>query len=254
MSSDETIYLKATNEVEGDLRDPALWAKSMAICDGNKQKAKYQYIRFRVEILKVEQNKEYQSEPPCEIENSIYDEKKQKEKLTIEALKIKGYLANKNTDDSWNIFEPQDFLRTIHNDQSFYEYASKILIDTLPQNNNFDQDTKSNRHYSSISHSHKNINYFTKLINGDFGLAKTYWLFGVVVGVVTQLIIIAVPSRPLFLILFFGFRIYEVPLLIGIWRASNKYIGNEFWSGISKFAVVVAWVLLVYELLIISGG
>ena len=38
--SDEELYLEATNEVETDARDEALWAKSMAICDGDEIKAK----------------------------------------------------------------------------------------------------------------------------------------------------------------------------------------------------------------------
>ena len=49
--NDEELYLKATNEVEGDSKDPALWAKVMALAGGDQDKAKYQYIKFRVEQL-----------------------------------------------------------------------------------------------------------------------------------------------------------------------------------------------------------
>ena len=45
---DEKLYLEATNEVEGENRGPALWAKTMTVCDGDERKAKYEYIRCRV--------------------------------------------------------------------------------------------------------------------------------------------------------------------------------------------------------------
>jgi len=47
---DTELYLKATNEVEGVNRDPALWAKMMALNGGDSEKAKYQYINTRVEL------------------------------------------------------------------------------------------------------------------------------------------------------------------------------------------------------------
>ena len=59
---DEELYLKATNEVEGDSKDPALWAKAMALTDGDQDKAKYQYIKLRVKQLaksKPDVQKEY---------------------------------------------------------------------------------------------------------------------------------------------------------------------------------------------------
>ena len=52
--NDEDLYLEATNEVESDARDEALWAKSMAICDGNEIKAEYEYLRSKVKLLLTE--------------------------------------------------------------------------------------------------------------------------------------------------------------------------------------------------------
>ena len=42
---DEELYLKATNEVESGKSDAALWAKAMAISNGNHENAKYKYIK-----------------------------------------------------------------------------------------------------------------------------------------------------------------------------------------------------------------
>ena len=48
---DEEFYLTATKEAEGKDRDEALWAKCMAISEGDEKKAKYGYIKKRVSIL-----------------------------------------------------------------------------------------------------------------------------------------------------------------------------------------------------------
>ncbi len=48
---DKTLYLDATQEVDGGKQNPALWAKAMALTEGNEKKAKYRYITLRVEEL-----------------------------------------------------------------------------------------------------------------------------------------------------------------------------------------------------------
>ncbi len=48
---DEALYLKATNEVESGKNDAALWAKALTLAEGNQEKAKYQYIKLRVDQL-----------------------------------------------------------------------------------------------------------------------------------------------------------------------------------------------------------
>lgn len=56
--SDEDLYLEATNEVEEDKKDPALWAKVMALTEGDQDKAKYKYIKLRVEQLSKKKKEE----------------------------------------------------------------------------------------------------------------------------------------------------------------------------------------------------
>ncbi|MFO8020506.1 MAG: hypothetical protein R6U96_17925 [Promethearchaeia archaeon] len=36
--------------------------------------------------------------------------------------------------------------------------------------------------------------FFSKLVNGDFGLAKTYWLYGFVVGLIINVVTRIIPS------------------------------------------------------------
>jgi rRNA maturation endonuclease Nob1 len=52
---DENLYLTATNEVDSGQQDQALWAKAIALCEGDKSKAKYKYIALRVEAMSAEE-------------------------------------------------------------------------------------------------------------------------------------------------------------------------------------------------------
>jgi uncharacterized membrane protein YhaH (DUF805 family) len=54
MMEDEEFYLEATNEVDNRRPSPAIWAKAMALAEGDPSKAKYTYIKLRVEHLKQE--------------------------------------------------------------------------------------------------------------------------------------------------------------------------------------------------------
>jgi len=50
-TNDEQLYLEATQEVDSGTQAPALWAKAMALAEGDEKKAKYRYIKLRVEEL-----------------------------------------------------------------------------------------------------------------------------------------------------------------------------------------------------------
>jgi hypothetical protein len=49
--NDKDFYLEATNEVEEGKQNPAIWAKALALTEGDEEKAKYKYIKLRVERL-----------------------------------------------------------------------------------------------------------------------------------------------------------------------------------------------------------
>ena len=56
--NDEELYFIATKEVGDETRKPALWAKVMALSEGDQTKAKYLYIKVRVEqLVKYKNNK-----------------------------------------------------------------------------------------------------------------------------------------------------------------------------------------------------
>ena len=80
------------------------------------------------------------------------------------------------------------------------------------------------------------------LWEGNFGLAKTYWVFGVLGGIVWSVGIAALNPDPeertmefvLFLLACYYFFVY-----VGIWQAANKFVGSKVWAILAKFAVII---------------
>lgn len=54
---DKDFFLKAETEFESSERDEALWLKSLTLDQGDEGKAKYTYIKLRVEELTLSSNK-----------------------------------------------------------------------------------------------------------------------------------------------------------------------------------------------------
>jgi len=90
-------------------------------------------------------------------------------------------------------------------------------------------------------------NVFSKLIDGDYGLAKTYWLFGVLVNVGFNILFKVAESGASYprqalaqiLILTSISVAYSVVVVIGTWRASGKYQGPKFWAILARIMVVI---------------
>jgi len=90
-------------------------------------------------------------------------------------------------------------------------------------------------------------NVFSKLIDGDYGLAKTYWLFGVLVNVGFNILFKVAESTASYprqalaqiLILTSISVAYSVVVVIGTWRASGKYQGPKFWAILARIMVVI---------------
>ena len=100
--------------------------------------------------------------------------------------------------------------------------------------------------------------FFGKLSNGDFGLAKTYWRYGIGVQFVVRIatvFIIFIPSLPagtlefLLVIVSLAFTAYAIPLGMGIWRAANKYEGSKIWATLAKANVILGVFVLALNLL-----
>lgn len=97
------------------------------------------------------------------------------------------------------------------------------------------------------SNSEKPSNVFLKLINGDYGLATTYWGFGVLGGFLFKFLhsTIANASFTSALLVYVINVIYGVVVIIGIWNASNKFDGSPIWA-------VAAQIIAAINLLVIG--
>ena len=99
----------------------------------------------------------------------------------------------------------------------------------------------------------ENKGFFSKLTGGEFGLAKTYWLYGVLVGVVANVSTSFITSIYGLVVTMVVYTAYEIPVLIGIWRASDKYQGSNSWVVLAKIAVIIGVIMLAFGLFAIIG-
>ena len=77
-----------------------------------------------------------------------------------------------------------------------------------------------------------------KLWRGDYGLAKTFWLWGVLVTIILQLLLkylsgVAAITMSLLAL------IYAVLWSVSMWRAANKYTGRRLWPILAKVVVIL---------------
>jgi hypothetical protein len=83
--------------------------------------------------------------------------------------------------------------------------------------------------------------FFSKLASGDFGLAKTYWLYGVLAGLIVNAVTRAIPSVGILAVVLAVTIVYQVLALLGIWRAADRYQGRKVWAILAKIATVLGW-------------
>ncbi len=85
--------------------------------------------------------------------------------------------------------------------------------------------------------------FFSKLLQGDYGLAKTYWIFGVLVNVFLNLPFTIASGSELILLLVLYFP-YQVTVLLGTWAAANRYQGARYWIFLAKLMTILSWAAL----------
>lgn len=73
--------------------------------------------------------------------------------------------------------------------------------------------------------------FHEKFIKGDFGLTKTFWLFGFLAGYVVAIFFAAMqPSDMVTYAVSATWTTYLCVLLVAIWNAGCKYQGSKVWS------------------------
>lgn len=82
--------------------------------------------------------------------------------------------------------------------------------------------------------------FFEKISSGDFGLAKTYWMYWVLVLLmaVNTLMIIR-PTTATLVIVALAHVAYLVPVVMGIWRAVNQCEGEKTLAVLAMISVVL---------------
>jgi hypothetical protein len=260
MKNDEKFYLLATKEFESGARDEGKWAKLLALSDGDERKAKYSYIRQRAEELieesqqeaeKAEEaNREKEREAWISHVNAISGDNE----AAVEALRSFRVHADKNSDGEWIIYKPDGGVWVFRNDSKFHEFTQRFLAEqNNSQADNIDAVTPNERPDSaSVPES-----WISRLVKGDFGLAKTFWLFNVLVRVLVSFsfnVIAETNTLELLLLSMLAYYCYQVPVMVGIWRAANKYAGLQLWAMLARIEVIFQAVGLVgFAILVLSA-
>jgi hypothetical protein len=101
------------------------------------------------------------------------------------------------------------------------------------------------------------------LWRGDVPLVKSYWLFGVVVGIFFRIIFAyieyqaAIFYTALGAIFIFAFIIfvfaYSIFISFAIWKSANKYQGQQRYAILAKISVIIGVIMIIAEAIEIFG-
>ena len=95
--------------------------------------------------------------------------------------------------------------------------------------------------------------FIKQLIDGDFGLAKTYWLYGVLGSIAMNLLLmfpILSGSLVLIVVAMLASIAYAIVVLTGIWNSASRYTGSKIWSVLAKIIVGVNVIFLVLTIIL----
>lgn len=86
------------------------------------------------------------------------------------------------------------------------------------------------------------MQWISKLWRGEYSLCKTFWLFGFLIyaGLFFALPVVALHNFVMYIIMSFLYTVYLVIVIVGLWRASDKYAGRYLWSVLAKAWCVLA--------------
>ena len=97
--------------------------------------------------------------------------------------------------------------------------------------------------------------FLLKLKAGDYGLAKTYWLYGVVVNIGFRLVdMLLAASYELSILVFFIMVGYTYFQIIGIWNAANRYEGLKAWAIIAQGLALIGGLITILAVFAVITG
>lgn len=238
---DSDLYLTATQEFAGADRDEALWAKSLTLSGGDPDTAKYQYIQLRVDqlsgsskatpsgseaagsVVKVNKN------PPAGSPLSGDSDRE-----LIQAIRD-GRLRGQKHEGVWYLQEEA--------------HSQSAKPSPMSQSGSAEPPMDRIR------------GFFGKLSRGDYGLARTYWLY--------YFLFVSLISWPLnlatggwspdpiaamkgSLIANLIILPYVAVVLLGVWRAATRYEGRRLWAVLAKIVCGFAVLGILLPLLFVS--
>ncbi len=102
---------------------------------------------------------------------------------------------------------------------------------------------------NSIDSSH--AGFFYKLRAGDYGLFKTYWVYGTLIGMISSGLISLMENIEIFTTFTLVHYIYQFIVLMGVWNAANKYNGYKLWAILAKISIILGLVVMIVSFIYI---
>lgn len=104
-------------------------------------------------------------------------------------------------------------------------------------------------------------NVLNRLIKGQFGLPITFWIAGIVVGIISMWLLIGITAitenEHLFLFFFSAWVLYEIVVAIGVWKAASRHMGSRGWAALAQVVTLLSTSLILiswcYLLMIFTG-
>ena len=227
MNEDE-IYEQISAEIKSGNTKKGLWTKAFSEAEGDENKAKAVYIKYRFDQMNDVQ-------PQVEEKVKIEEKKAVTNRNCFFCGKPNSNLVMIIGENKENFCSPKCYSRVLIRKDS-----EKIVYG---KSNDSGETGENVIKFSGHS-------WPEKFLNGDFGLAKTYWLFYFIPNGLLNFLTRKVPNEQYDWI--YGlFSIYLLPVMLGIWRAADRYEGSKIWSFLAKFTVILGIVFFILG--IISG-
>jgi hypothetical protein len=131
--NEEYFFLKATEEFDDGSKDLGMWAKSVALADGDLTKAKYSYIRERAKqlhsdaLLELKKlTSEINSFGDAYVPIELFAKNKNSNREVVIDLVNKGIYTGRNIGGEWYVLLPEAKLKSINNKRTA-AYSGAVL-------------------------------------------------------------------------------------------------------------------------------
>ena len=225
---DKKIASIVSKELKSENYDDDCWLKAFKKADGDEQKAKAFYIDFRTNDLKKQTEKEKRAD----------DLKTNSHVQCGRSFCVNRYQILLIPKKSIGVQLCEGCGNTL--DQKVNE---KSALRDIAQKET-QKDVVHNKVYETSRPKGK---YF---FDGKEGLAKTFWLFYFIPNGLLNFLTRKVPNEQYDWI--YGlFSIYLLPVMLGIWRAADRYEGSKIWSFLAKFTVILGIIFFIFGIIIV---